>query len=408
MSKTAIIGAGAAGLIAAYFAAVNGNDVSVFDKNEKCGKKIYITGKGRCNITHKCSPAEFLENVVSNGKFLTSAIYGFTPDDTVSFFEDGGLRTKTERGSRIFPASDKSSDVIKCLENYCKKAGVKFYFGENVEKITFFNSTVSDIITTKRQFCCDKVIVCTGGLSYPLTGSTGDGYKFAKAAGHNVVACVPALCGLNVKGSYVKELQGLALKNVKLTIRYNNKIIKDFFGEMLFTHFGVSGPIVISASSLINRLDLSKIELILDLKPALSLEQLDKRLLRDFSENSNKTIYNCLKLLVPISLINQLLLRSGLVVDKKVNCVTAEERRKLIDVIKNFVICVSSLRGFDEAIVTAGGVDVKNINPKTMESKIIKGLYFCGEVLDLDAYTGGFNLQIAFSTGHAAGNSIRD
>lgn len=408
MSRVAVIGAGASGLMAAYAAAANGNDVTVFEKNEKSGKKIYITGKGRCNLTHRCQPQKFIDNVVNNSKFITGAIYGFTPQDTVSFFEDSGLKTKIERGERIFPASDKASDVTKHLEKYCKNYGVKFNFSEEVHKITIINSTVSDIITAKQQFKCENVIVCTGGLSYPSTGSTGDGYAFAKAAGHNIVDCVPALCGLNLKGGFYKQLQGLNLKNVRLTVYYADKKLKDFFGEMLFTHFGISGPIVLSASSIINRLNLNDVTLSLDLKPALDEEKLDRRILRDFEENKNRSISNCLKLLVPSALIPELLARCKLAEERKVNSITATERHGLVKALKGFEMKVASLRGFEEAIVTSGGIDVKEINPKTMQSKLVKGLYFCGEVLDLDAYTGGFNLQIAFSTGYAAGNSIKD
>ena len=406
--NVAIIGSGAAGLVAAYAAACNGNSVTVFEKNEKSGKKIYITGKGRCNVTHVCTPEEFLANVVNNSKFLTGAIYNFSPDATIRFFEDGGLPLKIERGARVFPVSDKASDVTKCLENYCKNVGVIFKFNEKVKKILVLNSTVSGIITSKGVYSFDKAIVCTGGLSYPSTGSTGDGYTFAKAMGHSIVALRQGLCGLNIKGSYYKELQGLALKNVGLTVYNNGKGIKEFFGEMLFTHFGVSGPIILSASSLINRFDLNGVKLSLDLKPALSCEQLDKRILRDFEENKNKSISTCLKLLLPSALITEVLRRSGIAQDKKVNSVTKNERQSLLTIIKNFDMLVSSLRGFEEAIITTGGVDVKEINPKTMESKLIKGLFFCGEVLDLDAFTGGFNLQIAFSTGYAAGKSIKD
>lgn len=406
--NVAIIGSGAAGLVAAYAAACNGNNVTVFEKNEKSGKKIYITGKGRCNVTHLCTPEEFLANVVNNSKFLTGAIYNFSPDATIRFFEDGGLPLKIERGARVFPVSDKASDVTKCLENYCKNVGVIFKFNEKVNKIDVLNSTVSGIITSKGVYSFDKAIVCTGGLSYPSTGSTGDGYTFAKAMGHSIVALRQGLCGLNIKGSYYKELQGLALKNVSLTVYNNGKGIKEFFGEMLFTHFGVSGPIILSASSLINRFDLNGVKLSLDLKPALSCEQLDKRILRDFEENKNKSISTCLKLLLPYALITEVLRRSGIAQDKKVNSVTKNERQSLLTIIKNFDMLVSSLRGFEEAIITSGGVDVKEINPKTMESKLIKGLFFCGEVLDLDAFTGGFNLQIAFSTGYAAGKSIKD
>lgn len=406
--KVAVIGAGASGLLAAYAAASNGNSVTVFEKNEKCGKKIYITGKGRCNLTHDCAPDEFLLNVVNNSKFLTSAIYAFSPEKTIKFFEDGGLKLKTERGARVFPVSDKASDVTKCLEKYCRSVGIKFNFCEEVSKINVLNSTISDIITSKGSFSFDKVIVCTGGLSYPSTGSTGDGYEFAKCSGHNVIPLKQGLCGLNLKGNFYKELQGLTLKNVNLSVINKGKVIKEFFGEMLFTHFGISGPIVLSASSVVNRLDINTLKVSLDLKPALSAEQLDKRLLRDFEIFKNKTIFNCLKELVPSALIPEILRRSEISQEKKVNSVTKRERTNLLKVIKNFDMLISSLRGFEEAIITSGGVDVKEINPKTMESKLVKGLYFCGEVLDLDAFTGGFNLQIAFSTGYVAGKSIKE
>ncbi|MDE6868835.1 MAG: NAD(P)/FAD-dependent oxidoreductase [Clostridia bacterium] len=408
MSKIAVIGGGAAGLVAAYAAAANGNDVTLFEKNEKCGKKIYITGKGRCNVTHDCTPAEFLNNVVNNSKFMTSSIYAFSPEDTMRFFEVGGLRLKTERGARVFPLSDKASDVTKCLENYCKSVGVVFKFNEQVEKINNLNSTMFDIITSKQCYSFDKVIVCTGGISYPSTGSTGDGYKFAREFGHSLVPVKQGLCGINLKGDYYKQLQGLSLKNINLTVYYGNKKLKELFGELLFTHFGVSGPTVLSASSLINRLDLQNVRLSIDFKPALSDEQLDKRLLRDFEEYKNKSILNCLKELLPAALIPVMLERCGILQEKKVNLITKNERQLLLTNVKNFDMLVSSLRGFEEAIITAGGVDVKEINPKTMESKLVKGLYFCGEVLDIDAFTGGFNLQIAFSTGFAAGNNIKE
>ncbi|MCI8370273.1 MAG: NAD(P)/FAD-dependent oxidoreductase [Clostridia bacterium] len=406
MSKVAVIGAGAAGLTAAYFAAKNGNEVTVFEKNEKSGKKIYITGKGRCNVTHECTPDEFLTNVVSNPKFLTGAIYAFSPERCVKFFEDGGLPLKLERGNRYFPVSDKSSDVIICLEKYCKSAGVSFNFNEQVKKITLLHSTISHIITVKGEYSFDKVVVCTGGLSYPATGSTGDGYNFAREAGHHIVQIRQGLCGLNLKGDYFKQMQGLTLKNVNLSVFFGNKKIKDFFGELLFTHFGISGPTVLSASSIINRLDLKQVKLSLDLKPALGDKALDKRLIRDFENYKNKTIANCLKELLPVALIGETLKRSGISVEQKVNGVTKAQRAAIISAVKNFEMNVASLRDFTEAIITAGGVDVKEINPKTMESKLVKGLYFCGEVLDLDAFTGGYNLQIAFSTGYAAGTNI--
>ncbi|MCM1545580.1 MAG: NAD(P)/FAD-dependent oxidoreductase [Clostridiales bacterium] len=407
MMKVAVIGAGASGLMAAYAAAVNGNDVTVFEKNEKSGKKIYITGKGRCNITNAVSAQEFLLSVVSNAKFLSGAIYSFPPEETVNFFESQGLRLKTERGNRVFPASDKASDVTKYLEKACISTSVKFNFNKKVDNLTVLNSTVSGIIVNNNKIPFDKVIVCTGGMSYPLTGSTGDGYRFAENCGHKIISLKPALCGLNLKGNYFSALSGLSLKNVRLSIFYGDKLFKSLFGEMLFTHFGVSGPIMLTASSLINRLDLNKVRLSLDLKPALTEEQLDERVLRDFSKSPNKNLAVVLKELLPSSLIGEVLKRATLRGDKKVNSVSKAERQSLLTTVKSFDMLVTSLRSFDEAIVTSGGVDVKEVNPKTMESKLVKGLYFCGEVLDVDAFTGGFNLQIAFSTGFAAGNSIK-
>ena len=376
-------------------------------RGEKCGNKIYITGKGRCNITHDCDERGFLENVISNPKFMSSAIYGFSPADTVDFFNENGLKLKCERGGRIFPVSDKSSDVIKTLENACKNVGVTFNLNEKVLKLGFLNSTMSHIISDKGTYDFDCAIVCTGGLSYPATGSTGDGYEFAREAGHQIVPLKQGLCGLNVKGDFYKNLQGLTLKNIGLSVFYNNKCVKRFFGEMLFTHYGVSGPVVLSASSLINRLDLNKVFFVIDLKPALDETHLDDRILRDFVANANKSLANCLKALLPAAMIFEILKRSGVDGDKAVNSVTKEERRKMLFNVKNFDFYPQSLRGFEEAVITCGGVDIRQIDPKTMESKLIKGLYFCGEVLDLDAFTGGYNLQIAFSTGFAAGNGIK-
>lgn len=405
--KVAVIGAGASGLMAAYTASLNGNDVTVFEKNEKCGKKIYITGKGRCNLTNAVSPQEFLQSVVNNSKFLSSAIYSFSPENLMNLLESNGLRLKVERGNRVFPLSDKASDVTKCLENLCKNSGVKFNFNANVSRIEILNSTVSDIIVNNCAISFDKVIVCTGGVSYPLTGSTGDGYNFARQCGHDIVEVRPALCGLNLKGDYYFAMQGLALKNVGLSVFYNEKLILSMFGEILFTHFGVSGPLILSVSSFINRLELKKVRLTLDLKPALTYEQLDDRILRDFASSPNKSIGAVLKGLLPSSIIGEVLKRSLVDSDKKVNSVSKRERAALLTTIKKFDMLILSLRSFDEAIVTSGGVDVRYINPKTMESKKVSGLYFCGEVLDVDALTGGFNLQIAFSTGYAAGNSIK-
>ncbi len=406
--KIAVIGGGAAGLMAAYTAAKNGNDVTVYEKNEKCGKKIYITGKGRCNFTNDVSPDEFLNHVVNNSKFLMSAIYGFPPRSCISFFEGGGMSVKIERGNRAFPASDKASDVTKCLENYCRNAGVNFCFEEQVIDFDISNSSVSGIVTNKGVYAVDGLIVCTGGLSYPSTGSTGDGYKFALKAGHTIVPPRQALCGLNLAGNFYKQLQGLTLKNIRLKAVYRNKIIFDEMGEILFTHFGISGPLVLSLSSLINRLELRDIKLSLDIKPALDTDMLDRRLLRDFNEMANKSIYNCLRNLLPVSMIAVILERTGIDPGKKVNTITRVERSGLLTLLKNFDMIITSLRSFDEAIITSGGVNVKEVNPKNMESRLVRHLYFCGEVLDVDAFTGGFNLQIAFSTGFAAGNSIKD
>ncbi len=408
--EVAIIGAGAAGLIAAYAAARNNNSVTVFERNEKCGKKIYITGKGRCNVTNCVPPYEFFKNVVNNSKFLIGAVNSFSSEDLMELLEEGGLKLKIERGNRVFPVSDKASDVTKCLEKLCRSVGVKFVFNAKVDRIRILDSTVSDIIIdiNGKNVChkCDKVIVCTGGVSYPSTGSTGDGYSFARAVGHNVIEPKPALCGINLKGSYFSSLQGLSLKNVTLTATYDNKCVSSQFGEFMFTHFGVSGPVVLTLSSLINRLDLTRIKLSLDLKPALTVEQLNDRLLREFSGSPNKSVAGIMRNLLPNALIGEVLKRAGVVGEKRVNSVSRADRSAVINVLKNFEMQPVSLRPFTEAIITSGGVDVKQINPKTMESKLIKGLYFCGEVLDVDALTGGFNLQIAFSTGYAAGNSI--
>lgn len=394
--------------MAAFAAAKNGNDVTVFEKNEKCGKKIYITGKGRCNFTNLVPPDEFLNNVNSNPKFLMSSIYAFPAERTFAFFEEGGMPAKVERGNRAFPVSDKASDVTKCLENDCKSVGVKFKFSTTVQEISILNGTVSGIITQDGVVPADKVVICTGGLSYPSTGSTGDGYRFARTAGHKITEPKQGLCGLNLVGTFYKAMQGLTLKNVSLRVLYQDRQVADLFGEMLFTHFGVSGPIVLTASSMINRLDLRKVKLRLDLKPALTEEQLDKRLLRDFGQNSNKSIANCLKNLLPLAMIGEVLSRAGISYDKKVNVISKTERTALLTNIKNFDMIVASLRDFSEAIITCGGVCVNEINPKTMESKLVRGLYFCGEVLDVDAFTGGFNLQIAFSTGFAAGSHMKE
>lgn len=426
MKKVCVIGGGAAGLMAAYAAAENGHRVILFEKNEKLGKKIYITGKGRCNFTNDVAADEFLQNVVRGKKFLTGAIYAFPPQKTIDFFENNGLSVKIERGNRVFPTSDHASDVTKTLEKACKRVGVEIKLGEKVEKIltttpniipmsgiedtitsnTTITPRVAKIITSFSEYDCDEIIVATGGISYPTTGSTGDGYVFAREKGLAVTDLKAGLCGLNLSGNIFKDLQGLALKNVTLSIKNEGKIVFEEFGELLFTHFGISGPIVLSASSLINRLPMKNLQVSLDLKPALDVAALDKRLLRDFDKYKNKKIVNALVELLPQKLINAVLSASKISFEKPVNTLTKEERLRLVTCLKAFPMQIQSLRGFEEAIITSGGVDLSEINPKTMECKKIKGLRFCGEVLDVDAFTGGFNMQIAFATGYAAGRTI--
>ena len=427
MSKVCIIGGGAAGLMSAYAAANKGHEVLLIEKNEKLGKKIYITGKGRCNFTNDVSADEFLTNVVRGEKFLRGVLYSFPPQKVIDFFENQGLIVKTERGNRVFPASDHASDVTKTLEKACKNSGVEIHLNEKVTKIT---TTMPDIINTsdivdgsmpdisimprvvaietdKGTYPCDTVIVATGGLSYPTTGSTGDGYSFAKDVGHTVTDLRAALCGINVQGDFCKELQGLALKNVSITAKNGEKVVYNAFGEMLFTHFGISGPIVLSLSSLINRLPIAALSITIDLKPALDEQTLDKRILRDFEQYKNKQLKSALCDLLPSKMIPFILKACNLPETKQVNAITKEERLALLRAIKAFPIKARSLRGIEESIVTSGGVALSEINPKTMESKRVQGLKFCGEVLDADAFTGGFNMQIAFSTGFAAGNTIQ-
>ena len=402
--KTVVIGGGPAGLISAYFSALGGNDTVLIEKNEKLGKKLYITGKGRCNVTNDCTEEEFLENVVSNPKFLMGAIYRFSPDAFMSFLEKK-TPLKTERGNRVYPLSDKASDITKCLESYLKEVGVEIKLSEKVLSIDQKDGQICSVTTEFSKIQCQKVIVCTGGVSYQSTGSTGDGYAFARSFGHTIVEPKPALCGINLKGDFYKSLQGISLKNVKLSVFRGEKEIFSDFGEMLFTHFGISGPIVLSASSYLNRCNLSDITLKLDLKPALSYEQLDARILRDFDKYKNKQIKNSLDDLLLKGLIPVVISASGVTGDIKNNEFKAESRKKLVEAIKGFEMRPYSLRDINEAIVTAGGVSVKEINPKTMESKLVKGLYFAGEVIDVDALTGGYNITIAACTGYVAGNS---
>lgn len=393
-------------MMAAITAAESGAEVTLFEKNEKLGKKLYISGKGRCNITNDCSTRDFISNVVRNPKFLLGAINKLTPQNVVEMCQSRGLPLKTERGNRVFPSSDKSSDVIKFFSSQLAKNSIKVRLNTDILKIVYHENafsltTISDITTF------DRVIIATGGVSYSATGSTGDGYKFAKTFGHDIVELQPALCRILCEGT--KSLEGLSLKNVTLSLADDSgKILASEFGEMLFTDDGVSGPTALSLSSRINRLS-EGWDICIDLKPALDMEKLDARLIRDFSDNLNKDFINSLNALLPERLIKEVAGRSGIPFDKKVNQITAAERLNLAKVIKNLRFRYMGLDNIEYGIVTSGGVDVRQINPSTMESKLRKGLYFAGEVMDVDAYTGGFNIQIALSTGYVAGqNAARE
>lgn len=392
-------------MIAAIFAAKNGNDVLLLEKNEKLGKKIYITGKGRCNLTNDVSAREFFDFVVNNPKFLYGAINAFPPQAVKDFFEENGLRLKTERGNRVFPASDKASDVTKTLEKVMRETGVSVRLDTEVKAIITKDGKVTAVKTDKGTERCDSVVVCTGGMSYPLTGSTGDGYVFAKAAGHTIVKPRASLVGIELKDNDIYDLQGLSLKNVSIKAVSDGKTVYEDFGEMLFTHYGISGPIVLSCSCLLNELDLKKAKLVLDLKPALDEKTLDNRLIREIDSAKGKEIKTVARSRAPSSLVPFILKRAKIHPDKKCGELTREERRKLVSVFKNVELLPRELRPLSEAIITAGGVNVKEINPKTMESKIITGLFFAGEVLDVDCFTGGFNLQTAFATGFIAGKN---
>lgn len=409
MSKVLVVGGGAAGMFAAIFAAYNGNEVHIFEKNEKLGKKLFITGKGRCNITNASDMETLFASVVTNSKFLYSSFYGYTNLDVIEFFERIGVRTKIERGNRVFPVSDHSSDVIVGLTRELQQLGVEIHLHTAVKRIVGKERFEYLELQNGTRVEGDACIVATGGFSYQTTGSTGDGYRFAKELGHQVTEILPALVPLTIKEWYAKELQGLSLRNVKASVYDDKKKLYDDFGEMLFTHYGVSGPLMLSASSYIGKkLKEKELKLVIDLKPALTTEQLDQRVLRDFEENMNKSFKNAIGKLFPTKLIPIMLELSGIDPDKKVNLISKEERQQFVSLIKNFTMTITGLRDFNEAIITKGGIKVKEINPSTMESKLVQGLYFVGEVLDLDALTGGFNLQIAWSTGYAAGNSICD
>lgn len=407
MSKVIVVGGGPAGMMAAIQAAKNGNEVILLEKNEKLGKKLYITGKGRCNITNACDTEELFSKVISNPKFLYSAFYGFSNFDVIDFFEKEGLQTKVERGNRVFPYSDKSSDVIFALQRKLKEHGVKVRYLANVTDVLIEDgSWKTVIINGKESLTGDKLIIATGGLSYPITGSTGDGFRFAKKMGHKVTRLSPSLVPFTIKEEYIKELQGLSLKNVEVSITADKREIYHDFGEMLFTHFGVSGPLILSGSCYVAPyVGKKSIEVTIDLKPALTMEQLDARILREFEEFKNKNYKNSLEHLLPRKLISVIISLSKIDPEKKVNVITKEERYRLLEAIKAMKLHVDGLRDYKEAIITQGGVSVKEINPSTMESKLIKDVYFIGEALDLDAVTGGYNLQIAWSTAFLAGNA---
>ena len=409
MSQVIIIGGGAAGMMAAIAAAGVGHKVRIYEKNEKLGKKIYITGKGRCNVTNACDTEELFQNVVHNPKFLYSSFYAFTNTDIMNLIEKYGCPLKAERGKRVFPVSDKSSDVIHALTVALRDLGVEVELHEEVADVLAEDGHVTGVRLKRggKMVPADAVVVTTGGLSYPSTGSTGDGYRFAKELGHTITDLTPALVPFEAKEPVCKELQGLSLRNISVKIRNGKKVLYEEFGEMLFTHFGVSGPVLLSASSYVaSALKKGPLTLSIDLKPALSEEQLDARILRDFEEAKNKQYKNSLNHLLPAKLVPVIIERSGISPEKKVNEITREERHQLIQVVKDFCITLVGLRDYKEAIITQGGVSVREVNPSTMESKKTAGLYFAGEVLDLDAVTGGFNLQIAWSTGYLAGISI--
>ncbi len=408
MSRVIVIGGGAAGMMAAYAAASCGHSVVLLEQNEKLGKKLFITGKGRCNVTNACEREKLFENVVSNPKFLYSAFSEFDNGDLMELLRRAGCPLKVERGERVFPVSDHASDVTAALTRLLKERGVEVRLHVKVKETSAADGRVTGALLANGQYIrADAVVLATGGLSYPTTGSRGDGHRIAEGLGHTLKTCTPALTPMETAGQWCTSLQGLSLKNVTLTMRCGGKQIWSGFGEMLFTHFGISGPLVLSASSYYGKCkDKTAVTAAVDLKPALTMEQLDRRILRDFEENRNKQFKNVIGSLYPSRLVPVMILLSGIDGEKKIHEVTRQERSRLAEVTKNLTMRVTGLRDFAEAIITQGGVRVKEVNPSTMESKIVQGLYPVGELLDLDAVTGGFNLQIAWSTGYLAGRSI--
>lgn len=399
MSKIVVIGGGAAGLLCGAKSAEKGNDVTIIEKMNRPGRKLMITGKGRCNVTNASFELDdLISNVPTNPRFLYSAFSNFMPYDTMALFEQLGVPLKIERGNRVFPVSDKALDIVDALVNFANDSGAKIIHGNAKAFELEENKIKSVVLEDKTKIECDKVCLCTGGKSYPLTGSTGDGYILAQSVGHTVTTLKPSLVPLVCSNNFISKLQGLSLKNIEVTLYENDKDIYRDFGEMIFTHYGVSGPVILSASSHIKSMGKKQYKIKIDLKPALDFHTLDKRICRDFEEFANKDFVNSLSKLLPNKLIPVIVSLSGIPASEKVNQITREQRLKLVELIKNFYVTVSDFRPIDEAIVTSGGVNVKEINPKTMQSKIIDNLYFAGEIIDVDAYTGGFNLQIAFST----------
>ena len=418
MSEVIVIGGGPAGMMAAITAAEYGNQVTIIEKMPSFGKKLLVTGKGRCNITSSLYMSEFIKNTPGNGTFLYSAFQNYTNADIIEFLKKQGLEVKEERGNRIFPVTDRSIDVLECFKKKIKELGIKQILNTRVQKILVKESEVIGVRTEREILRADRIILATGGKSYPLTGATGDGYKIASELGHKIIEIKPSLVPLEVyEKEECKELQGLSLRNVEIKIvdTEKQKIIYEDFGEMIFTHFGISGPIILSGSAHLVRykdikylLKEKKIKIYIDLKPALTEEQLDERILRDFKEFKNKQFKHSLDKLLPQKLIPVIIKKSKINPDKKVNEITREERKQIVNLLKYYEITIKEFRPVEEAIITSGGINTKEINPKTMESKIIKGLYFAGEIIDVDAYTGGFNLQIAYSTGYTAGMHCGD
>ena len=418
MANVIVIGGGPAGMMAAITAAEYGNNVTIIEKNSDFGKKLLITGKGRCNITSSLYMSEFIKNTPGNGQFLYSAFQNYTNTDIIDFLKNQGLEVKEERGNRIFPVTDKSIDVLNCFKSKINELEIKKLFNTRVQKILVQNGEVLGVRTEKEIIQTDKIILATGGKSYPLTGSTGDGYLISKNIGHKVTEIRPSLVPLVIyEKNECKEMQGLSLRNVGIKIidESKNKLIYEDFGEMIFTHFGISGPTILSGSAHLvrykeidNLMKEQKIKLQIDLKPALTEEQLDERILRDFKEFKNKQFKHALDRLLPQKMIPIVIEKIKINEEKRVNEITKEERRNLVKVLKKFELTIKDFRPVEEAIITSGGINIKEINPKTMESKLVKGLYFAGEIMDVDSYTGGFNLQIAYSTGYTAGMHVGD